>query len=223
MNKIDNYVNQVLLHIRADRQVKRRIWEDLTASLNERTAYVPTGDVDDVLSSLGSPAEMAKEYMENLNTTVPKYMNAMYEESPYFEYRSKSTLFGVPWIHVKTRRWYSNRPGIARGIIALGDVSIGCISLGGIAFGGICLGGVSIGLCSVGGLAIAALLAIGGIAVGTAAIGGISVGLIALGGIAVGQVAIGAEAVGKVTHKLDSSGSITWKFITELINKAFKE
>ncbi|WP_110931717.1 hypothetical protein [Paenibacillus bouchesdurhonensis] len=206
MNKIDDYVSEVLLHIRADRQVKHRIREDLIASLNERIAYESNREVDDVIFSLGTPAEMAEEYMANLDTStaLPKFAKAVYEKSPYFEYRSKASLCGVPWVHVKTRRWYGNRPGVARGIIAIGDVSIGCISLGGLALGGICLGGVSAGLCSFGGVAIAALLAAGGVAVGAAAIGGVSIGLIAMGGVALGQVAIGGVAVGKLTHELNS-------------------
>lgn len=228
MNKINHYVDEVLLHIRADRSVKHRIREDLIASLNERIAYDSNREVDDVISGLGTPAEMAKEYMANLDTdtTLPRLAKAMYEESPYFEYRSKATLFGIPWIHVKTRRWYGNRPGVARGIIALGDVSIGCISLGGLALGGICLGGVSVGLCSFGGVAIAALLAAGGVAVGTAAMGGVSIGLIALGGVALGQVAIGGVAVGKLTHEFNSpsaSWAALWELIRELIHKGFNK
>ncbi|AZK46465.1 hypothetical protein [Paenibacillus lentus] len=66
MNEIDEYVNEVLLHIRADRQIKRRIREDLIASLSERIAYESNRSSHEVIASLGSPAEMAKEYMENL-------------------------------------------------------------------------------------------------------------------------------------------------------------
>lgn len=222
MNKIDNYVNEVLLHIQADREVKHRIREDLIASLNERMAYASSGEADYIISSLGSPAEMAMEYMNNLDIAVPAFINTRYEDSPYFEYRSKAALFGIPWIHVKTRRRFGHRFGVARGIIAIGDVSIGCISFGGVALGGISMGGVSAGLCSFGGLAIAALLAAGGIAIGTAALGGIAIGLFALGGIAVGQAAIGGLAMGKVTYEIRETNSVSWQVIQELVNRALK-
>jgi hypothetical protein len=93
-----------------------------------------------------------------------------------WEYRSSRAPGGLPWVHIciggPTEGGY--RLGIARGVIALGDVAIGVVALGGVAVG---------------------LVAIGGVALGLAALGGVSIGLLALGGLAIGVTAFGAVAV----------------------------
>jgi hypothetical protein len=75
--------------------------------------------------------------------------------------------------------------GIARGIIAVGDVAVGAVAVGGVAVGGIAVGGVSLGALSVGGLAIG-IAALGGVAAGWVALGGLAVGVYAVGGLALG-------------------------------------
>jgi len=85
--------------------------------------------------------------------------------------------------------------GVARGVVAVGDVAIGVVAVGGLAIGVIPVGGVSIGLLSVGGVAIG-LGAVGGLAAGELALGGLAFGSHALGGIAVGPHALGAVTVG---------------------------
>jgi hypothetical protein len=112
-------------------------------------------------------------------------------------YKSDLRIFGLPFIHVALGPHENQRIGVARGIIAVGDVAFGLLSLGGAAsFGVIALGGgfgcgvVALGGCAFGLLAFAGL-ALGGIAFGGAAIGGI-----ALGGGAIGYIAEGGGAVG---------------------------
>jgi hypothetical protein len=104
-----------------------------------------------------------------------------------WEYRSGLAPGGLPWVHVciggPTEGGY--RLGVARGVIALGDVAIGVVALGGVAVG---------------------LVAIGGVALGHAALAGVSVGLFALGGLAIGVTALGAVAVGVMTHGALASG-----------------
>ena len=65
--------------------------------------------------------------------------------------------------------------GVAKGLIAIGDIAFGLIAIGGIAVGGISVGELGIGALSIGGLAI-----------GIAGIGGAAVGLLAVGGMALG-------------------------------------
>jgi hypothetical protein len=79
--------------------------------------------------------------------------------------------------------------GIARGIIAVGDVAIGMVAVGGVAAGGIAVGGVSLGALSVGGVSI-----------GIAALGGLAAGWFALGGLALGACAVGGLALGPATR-----------------------
>ena len=113
------------------------------------------------------------------------------------EYKSKTTLFGLPLVHIAFG--LDPRTGkkrVAKGIIAIGDISFGAISLGGVAMGGLTLGGCSLGLVSLGGLAVGLLAAIGGAAIGFLAFGGMAVGGVALGGGAVGYYAYGGGGWG---------------------------
>jgi hypothetical protein len=105
-------------------------------------------------------------------------------------YESRLRLFGLPLIHVATGRMENGRycRGIARGWIAIGDVAFGAL----IAVGGVAVGTLSIGGAALGGVSLA------GLAVGGIAIGGLAAGLIAAGGAAFGWVAaIGGLAVAR--------------------------
>jgi hypothetical protein len=105
------------------------------------------------------------------------------------EYRSGLAPGGLPWVHIciggPAEGGY--RLGVARGVIALGDVAIGVVAVGGVAVG---------------------LVAIGGVALGLAALAGMSVGLYALGGLAIGVTAVGAVAVGVTSHGALASGLV---------------
>ena len=118
--------------------------------------------------------------------------------TPGREYRSTTTLFGLPLVHVATG--IDPTTGglrIAKGIIAVGHVAVGMIAVGGVAVGGVTLGGVSLGILSLGGLSVGALLAIGGCALGGGlSFGGLAVSTIAVGGMAVGYYAIGGGTAG---------------------------
>ena len=101
---------------------------------------------------------------------------------PWYEYKSKRTLFGLPLVHI------NSGPGlrVAKGIIAVGNISIGVFSVGGLA----------LGLFSFGGLALGLLLVLAGVGVGAVAWGGVAVGVLANGGFALGWLAIGGIARG---------------------------
>lgn len=111
-------------------------------------------------------------------TIVNNYYSAF-----HYEYKSQRTLFGLPLVHI---RFGHRGMGVAKGILAIGNVAVGVFALGGFSFG----------LFSVGGLAFGLLFALGGWAMGALAIGGLAIGLLAFGGAAVGLFAMGGGAFG---------------------------
>lgn len=111
----------------------------------------------------------------------------------FYEYKSKTKVFGIPLVHIKTGNGFQ----VAKGIIAIGNISIGVISLGGLSVGGLCLGGVSLGLLALAGLAFGGI-AIGGGAIGIFALGGMAIGMYSVGGFALAsELAVGGLAYGK--------------------------
>lgn len=118
-------------------------------------------------------------------------------QGPY-EYVSKTRFLGLPLVHVKFSR-FTRTPGVAKGIIAIGDVALGVVSIGGFALGLFSLGGLSLGLLlALGGLALGGF-ALGGAAIGFVAFGGAAIGVYAFGGAAVAsELAVGSAAVGRV-------------------------
>jgi len=112
--------------------------------------------------------------------------------SYHYEYKSKTTLFGVPLVHINYGRGEIH---VAKGIIAVGNIAIGVLSLGLIALGGISIGALSAGLISLAALSFGLLLAIGGGAIGTIAIGGLAIGIYAIGGLALGMFSLGGAAI----------------------------
>lgn len=201
MDRINRYVNEVLSFIIADNKTKERIREDLVLQLSEATR---TEDTDSVLARLGDPREVAREFMDSiyedkselLNELLPNLSeNAKYLE-PAYEYRSKTTIFGLPLVHIKFNRY--GRPALAKGIIAIGTVSLGVVSIGAIPIGIISIGALAVGLISLGAVALGLLMALGSVAVGAVAFGGVALGLGAIGGVCLGKIAIGGVAAGTV-------------------------
>ena len=134
---------------------------------------------------------------------------------PYFEYKSKTILFGMPLLHVNIGLGRVAKGVFSFGLVSLGIVSFGLVSIGVLAFGVIALalascGAFSFGLVAVGGVAIAVFIAFGGVAVGCFSFGGVAVGLFAFGGYANGSyIAIGGYAVGGITFgKTHSEGTV---------------
>lgn len=109
----------------------------------------------------------------------------------HYEYKSKTTWFGVPLIHINVGRGIY----VAKGIIAIGNIAIGAVSLGLVALGGLSLGVLTAGLISLGALAMAVLMAVGGVAAGFVAAGGAAVGVLAFGGLSIGVYAFGGLAI----------------------------
>jgi predicted Ser/Thr protein kinase len=120
------------------------------------------------------------------------------------EYKSKTTLFGWPLLHVSMG--YDPQTGKqrhARGIVAIGGTATGVLVMGGkvcglFAFGGmatgiVAVGGVAFGLFSLGGLALALAFAWGGLALAPLAYGGCAIGYMSAGGLAFGPRAVGSN------------------------------
>lgn len=147
-----------------------------------------------------------------------------------FEYKSKTTVFGVPLVHINIGLF-----AVAKGIIAIGPIAIGVVSIGVIAIGliacaclalgGAALGAIAGGLLSFGGVAVG-VIAFGGVAIGVMSYGGCSIGLFAIGGYADGRyIAVGDYAVGQIafgeTTAIGSKISVTPQTYEELKEEAF--
>lgn len=105
---------------------------------------------------------------------------------PTIRYRSQKQLLGYPLL-VIARGPDDNageRRGIAKGIIAIGDIAFGVVAIGGISAGVISIGGLSLGLFAVGGIA-AGGITLGGVAIGLISLGGVGIGILAKGGAAI--------------------------------------
>ncbi len=116
-----------------------------------------------------------------------------------FEYKSKRTFCGLPLLHVVSGMDpLTEKPRVARGILAIGGLAHGWVAFGGLATGGLAIGG-----CAFGGVAV------GGCAVGVMALGGCAISLVlALGGFAVGYLALGGTAFG--IHTADAMHQSSW-------------
>ncbi|HEX5218667.1 MAG TPA: protein kinase, partial [Verrucomicrobiae bacterium] len=119
------------------------------------------------------------------------------------DYRSRTTLFGLPLIHVTSGLDpVTGRQRVAKGIIAIGGLAKGVIAFGGMAMGGIAFGGGAIGVIAIGGGALG-LISFGGLAIGLlAAMGGGAIGFIAAGGGALGYLTYGGGTIG--VHAYDA-------------------
>ncbi len=67
-----------------------------------------------------------------------------------FEYKSKATLFGLPWVHISFKYRPTRRPVPARGVFAIGQFACGIVTLS--QFG---IGIISVSQFTVAGYALA--------------------------------------------------------------------
>ncbi|GKX31229.1 hypothetical protein SH1V18_37090 [Vallitalea longa] len=197
MNKENKkYVNKVLRRIDCSTKYKKRIRNDLHMMLEDKAMEL--GETDPY-KLLGDAEQVAEEFAENMGVSLfTKYQYVSEKKfmgmpliqinnnnRRYYEYKSQRTIMGIPLIHVNHKPF-----GVAKGIIAIGNISIGVISFGCVSIGVISFGAISFAvLLSLGALALAGVFAIGGVAVA---------GLFALGGAAYsGYVSIGGAAMAK--------------------------
>ena len=123
--------------------------------------------VKDAEEPKGAEKEESRRLEEKVDNIV-RYMKG-------YHYTSKAMIKGVPFVCVRLSRRLG-KEGVAKGIIAVGNVAIGVLSFGCIAVG---------------------LMALGAMAAGIVAIGSLAIGIYAAGAAAFGkEVAIGAAAHG---------------------------
>ena len=173
----------------------------------------------------------------------PPTVQPVYVPVWHYEYKSKTTLFGLPLVHINVgphglhwARGIIAIGNLSTGLFALGGLSAGLFSIGGLSAGGLVFGGVGAGLVAFGGLAVGALCAIGGLAmsfglaVGGGAVGGAwAIGggaiaqQIAMGGAARAPIAIGDAVDGIITFPKDSWGPDTGDAIRAAIQTMFPD
>lgn len=188
----ERYVKSVINNINCSGATRNKIKEDLLNHIQIKS--LETGE-EDPWKLMGDPYEVAKEFGENMDS---KYDNRYYYSE--YEYKSKTRVFGIPLIHINSRR-----NGLAKGIIAIGGLSIGLISFGGLSIGLlIALGGLSGSLgFAMGGAAFGYYMAIGGAAIAQH---------FAMGGYAQANVAIGDTVKGIVSlFKTKGTGNVLLK------------
>jgi predicted Ser/Thr protein kinase len=132
-----------------------------------------------------------------------------------YEYRTRTTLFGWPLIHVAT----GVDPVTGRKRTAKGIIAMGCHPRGVIAFGDVAVGVIACGIFGYGLISIS-VVAVGGFAIGSAAVGlwlamgGVALAPIAIGGAVFGYYANGAMAWGKHVLSPGAFDPLAAKFFT---------
>lgn len=211
--KIQGFINDVIAGIVVDDKLQGRIAQDLRSHITEASL---SQSVDQVIDKMGDPTEVAREFMDSIYEDKSEVIERLIRErlkvnqllADYFEYRSKIQLFGIPLVHIKFRRHVKTKPGIAKGVVAIGNRAVGAVAVGRFCCGGICFGLAPVGLVAVG-LLSAGVFALGSLAVGVVALGGFVFGLGAFGGFAFGLIAGGGFAHGVVAM----GGHMVGKFI----------
>ena len=102
-----------------------------------------------------------------------------------YEWKSQTTIWGYPLVHVAYGRDARGKLRVAKGVIAMGQFGIGLITLAqfgiGLLFG---FGQCVLALTAVAQVAITPMLGIGQVATGYIAIGQLAIGYYALGQMA---------------------------------------
>jgi len=186
------------------RSREHRVTKDANAVVRKAMARDPEGRFDtslelyDDLTALArGEATQARRSQGSLLQRSWTQMRVFCSGQPY-EFRSRTTLFGLPLVHLISGRRYPGQPvRAAKGWLAMGDVAVGGIAFGGAAAGVFAFGGMVTGLFTMGGLSLALLVSGGGISVGgLLSCGGISGGYLAAGGMAFGYAVIGGYTHG---------------------------
>jgi tRNA A-37 threonylcarbamoyl transferase component Bud32 len=176
-----------------------------------------------VLRALESEPEKRYQHVSDVKTEVETIIGKLPPgvlRRFGYEYRSKTTLFGWPLVHIATGMDpMTGKKRIAKGIIAMGDVAVGGLALGGCAFGVFAGGGVAMGLFTFGGCSIGLMLALGGLAIGGLALGGGAFGVIAVGGGAVGYYSAGGAAWGVHAYGGNVQDPAAEEFFEALLSK----
>lgn len=113
-----------------------------------------------------------------------------------YQFTSKTKIGGIPLVSIRFSR-NLGKDGVAKGIIAMGNVAVGVLSFGAVSVGVVSLGALTAGLIAIGALAVGGL-AWGALSVGIVAFGSCAIGVYSIGAAAYGtEIAVGAAAGGK--------------------------
>jgi len=143
---------------------------------------------------------------------IPSRLSPEASRKLSYEYRSKTTLFGWPLLHVAigvnpaTGRKRSARAIIAvgtapRGLIAFGDEAVGVIACGIFGYGVISFSVIAVGIFACGSVAAGLVFAMGGMAIAPVAMGGLAFGWFASGAMAWGKHALAPNVYDPVADK----------------------
>jgi RNA polymerase sigma factor (sigma-70 family) len=137
-----------------------------------------------------------------------------------FEYRSRSSLFGLPLVHVRIGDRFDILRGPVKAWIAIGSShSVGVIfASGGIAIAPISFGGIAIGLLPFGAISMG-MFSIGAISLGVWAYGGLAIGWQVFCGVGIAwNAAMGGMAIahdfadGRIAHAAQPNTEIAAQF-----------
>ena len=144
-----------------------------------------------------------------------------YPNGQYFaEYRSRSTVFGLPLLHY-TRGICpeTGRRMIAKGFIAVGRVAVGAIALGQASAGIIAFGQASLGLLFALAQASAGFMAIGQLALGVQfGAGQLATGATAIGQFALGNYVLAQLGFGRYLWTSEHANPVAVQYFQELWN-----
>ena len=172
----------------------------------------PAGLRDDY----GNRSEDAKRLEEKVDS-LARYVRG-------YQYTSKTKIAGIPLVCIRLSR-RMGKEGVAKGIIAVGNVAIGVLSFGCFSVGIVSVGAAAAGVAALGAAALG-ILVLGAFAVGIFALGSAAVGIYAFGASAVGkEIAVGAAAFGDTAigesvqgvHCLKVTGAVKAREVEEFI------
>lgn len=113
-----------------------------------------------------------------------------------FDWKSKTTLFGIPLIHVSVGLDENRRLRVAKGIIAIGQFGVGVIT--------------------IAQLGVGVLFGLGQIVAGLACVGQFALGYVAIGQLALGYYVLAQLAYGQFVWSTQASQPEAVEFFTGL-------
>ncbi len=140
-----------------------------------------------------------------------------------YEYRSRSSLLGLPLVHIRIGDRFDVLRGPVKAWIAIGSShAVGLLfAAGGIAIAPLSFGGIAIGLLPFGAVALG-ILPIGACSIGTWAVGSLAIGWQALGScalawnVAMGGIAVAHDfALGSIAHAAQANTEIARQFVQQ--------
>jgi RNA polymerase sigma factor (sigma-70 family) len=177
-----------------------------------------------ILSALQNPREKLARVLEQ------KYAGVF--PKPRWEYRSQTSLFGLPLVHIRVGDRFALLKGPVKAWVAIGNSAIGGLfALGGQAMAPLSIGGFSVGIISLGGIGVGTF-ALGGIALGVWTLfGGLTAGWQAAGSCiaigwrsAAGDFAVARDfAVGGFAHAAQANNDAARQFIESSVSFRLSE